>query len=187
MSVGGEFYITCTDSKYQVVSIPVTYERIHQPVQLREKTETKVLTDWEETYDIIPVNYSKQRYFGIGPFKYQLVFGGTGQSSIPGVDINEDTGILSGIPTGWSGGYPYQPNDFTVRVYDLGDECPPDNLPDRAVYKNGKTYRIAELTVSVTEILRKFEFIKPWDIDVVEQYGDKVEVGFTFTNPYMIM
>lgn len=187
LSVGGEFYITCTDSKYQVVSIPVTYERIHQPVQLREKAETKVLTDWEETYDIIPVNYSKQRYYGIGPFKYQLVFGGTGQSTIPGVDINEDTGVLSGIPTGWSGGYPYQPNDFTVRVYDLGDECAPDNLPDRAVYKDGKTYRIAELTISVTEILRKFEFIKPWDIDVVEQFGDEVEVGFTFTNPYMIM
>lgn len=107
ISIGGEFYITCTDSKYQVVSIPVVYERIHQPVQLREKAETKVLTDWEETYDIIPVDYSKQRYYGIGPFKYQLVFGGTGRSTIPGVDINENTGVLSGIPAGWSGGYPY--------------------------------------------------------------------------------
>lgn len=204
--LGGSFQVTCTDSKYQVVSINVTYHQVHQPVQLISKSDTSVLTDWEQGWNIPEVDFSLQRRYGVTNepknFAYEMLFyTATGELSsaeadsyIPGITLSVD-GKLNGMPIQitkaddklWPEYYYKPEKPIVIRVYDLEDECPADSgATDRAEY-NGKIYRMSQIDVTIDTILRKLEFIKPDDIDVVQLYGDNVQVGFTFTNPYEIM
>lgn len=193
----GSFEVTCTDSKYQTQTIIVYYKSVHLPVQLVTDSRTETLNDWEENCEIPKVNYRPQRRYGIGPqtddpatnkFKFQLLYlneGDTpveGPSNVPGIWIDEDTGVLQGTPQKGALDYPVSGRTIVIRVYDLGDPVPADpNADDRARWKDGNTYRKSEIRVDVNEILEEFVFIKPKDIDPY-LYGSVIQVGTVWPN-----
>lgn len=181
ISQDGTFDIECVDAKSQHRKITIEYQSVHTPVYLAPLQETSTITGWEEGYGITPIDYFPQVYygkrneFGNGNFAFELLFykndqivRGTENSYIPGIEITKE-GVLKGTPAG-ADSYPYMPTQpVIIRVYDLNDEVTDHNQPNVAEYTNNKWCRYSQIEVTIDVILRKFEFIKPEDIDVVKR------------------